>query len=226
MFNDDYYYEEKIFKERNRKDDNTGIEDLFMDKICIVRRRIQIPASPDQLSFCHEKEREKTDGLTAAHSFISGENGKQHISPFRGAVKDDDNILRIQLTPEQCKVVQSNGTLNHILGRILGGIDIDLESYEDGQIVFNLHLKHVQRADMLDSKGVCQMLQVSRSFLSRLIRTEQIKSYKMGRLRRFLLEDVLEYLSQSEVLQKAKEQILNKNKKVLKKEQIGQQPMN
>lgn len=79
---------------------------------------------------------------------------------------------------------------------------------------------------MLDSKGVCQMLQVSRSFLSRLIRTEQIKSYKMGRLRRFLLEDVLEYLSQSEVLQKAKEQILNKNKKVLKKEQIGQQPMN
>jgi len=226
MFNDDYYYGEKIFKERNRKDDNTGIEDLFMDKICIVRRRIQIPALPDQSSFCNEKEVEKTDGLTKTHSFISGENGKQLISPFRGSVRDDDNVLRIQLTQEQCKVVQSSGSLNHILGRILGGIDIDLERYEDGQIVFNLHLKHIQRADMLDSKGVCQMLQVSRSFLAKLTRTEQIKSYKMGRLRRFLLEDVLEYLSQSEVLQKAKEQISNKNKKVLKKEQIGQKPMN
>jgi len=226
MFKDEYCYEEKIFKETNGKDDNTGIEDLFMDKICIVRRRIQIPTLPEQSSCYNKNDREKTDILSVPHAFVPGENGKQHISPFRGAVKDDDNILRIQLTPEQCRVIQSNGSLNHFLGRIFGGIDLDLEHYEDGQIVFNLHLRNVKRADMLDSKSVCQMLQISRSFLSKLIKTEQVKSYKMGRLRRFLLEDILDYLSKSEVMQKVMEQIPRKKKKALRQEQLGKQPMN
>jgi len=197
-----------------------------MDKICIVRRRIQIPTFPDKSTFCSEKGSEKTNELTGAYACLSNENGKQHISPFRGVVRDEDNVLRIQLTPEQCKVVHSNGSINHFFGRILGGIDLDLERYEDGQIVFNLHLKHVQRADMLDSKGVCQMLQISRSFLSKLVRTKQIKSYKMGRLRRFLLEDILDYLTQSEILQIGIQQIPSKTKKVLTEEQLGKQTMN
>jgi excisionase family DNA binding protein len=218
---DNNYCEEKKFKEKTGRDDNTSIEDLLMEKICIVRRRIQIPALQDHQSFCEEKETGKTNELTSLNSLVPDGNGKQHISPFRGAVRDDDNVIRIQLTPDQCKVVQSNGSLNHILGRILGDINLDFERYEDGQIVFNLHLKHVQRADMLDSKGVCQMLQISRSFLSKLIKTEQIKSYKMGRLRRFLLEDILDYLSQSEVLQRAIGRVPNKTRKVLTKEQLA-----
>jgi len=226
MFEDAYSCQEKILKERNGKDDNTGIEDLFMDKICIVRRRIQTPAFPEQPSLCKEKDREKTNELTSAYSSVSNENGKQHISPFRGVLRDEDNVLRIQLTPEQCKVVHSSRSISHFFGRILGGIDLDLERYEDGQIVFNLYLKHVQRADMIDSKGVCQMLQISRSFLSKLIRTEQIKSYKMGRLRRFLLEDILDYLTRSEILQKEMKRIPNKTKRVLKEEQLGKQTMN
>jgi excisionase family DNA binding protein len=39
------------------------------------------------------------------------------------------------------------------------------------------------------------MLQVSRSFLQKLVHGNKIKSYKLGRMRRFLLEDILEYLS-------------------------------
>lgn len=228
VFENAFSCQEKILKERNGKDDNTGIEDIFMDKICIVRRRIQIPTFPEKSSLCREKDREKTNELTNANAYacVSNENGKQHISPFRGVVRDEDNVLRIQLTPEQCKVVRSNGSINHFFGQILGGIDLDLERYEDGQIVFNLHLKHVQRADMLDSKGVCQMLQISRSFLSKLIRTKQIKSYKMGRLRRFLLEDILDYLTQSEILQIGIQQISSKTKKVLTEEQLGKQTMN
>jgi excisionase family DNA binding protein len=44
------------------------------------------------------------------------------------------------------------------------------------------------------------MLQISRSFLRKLVKNGTIKSYKIGKLRRFLLEDILDYLSQGEVL--------------------------
>lgn len=228
MVTDDFgtiFTEKKTFKEKAGKDDNTTIEDLFMEKICIVRRRIQNPALPEGLSFCIEKEERKTHELTDLSSFMSDGNGKQHISPFRSVIRDDDHVIRIQLTSDQCKVVQSNGCFNHLLGKILGNIDIDLERYEDGQIVFNLHLKQIQRADMLDSKKVCQMLQISRSFLVRLMKTERIKSYKLGRLRRFLLEDILEYLSQSEVIQQTMKRAPNKASDVLMKEQLGIQPV-
>jgi excisionase family DNA binding protein len=216
--------EKKTFKEKAGKDDNTTIEDLFMEKICIVRRRIQNPALPEELSLCIEKEEQKAYGLADLPSFAPDGNGKQHISPFRSAVRDDDHVIRIQLTSDQCKVVQSNGCFNHLLGKILGNIDIDIERYEDGQIVFNLHIKQVQRADMLDSKKVCQMLQISKSFLVRLMKTERIKSYKLGRLRRFLLEDILEYLSQSEVMQKTMKHVPSEISEVLMKEQLCKQP--
>ena len=218
---DSYWHQQKILKEKTGKDDNTGIEDVFMDKICIVKRRIQSPTLLDHSFFCEEKSMDKTQELADPHSFVPERfapdgNGKQHIYPFRGAVRDGDNIIRIQLTPDQCTVIQAKGALNCFIGKILGSIDVDFEGYEDGQIVFNLHLKHVERTDMLDSKNVCKMLQVSKSFLSRLVKAEQIRSYKMGRLRRFLLEDVLDYLSRSEVLQKARECTPNKKKKVLR----------
>ena len=215
----------KTFKEKVRKDDNTTKEDLVMEKICIVRRRIQIPALAEQPSFCVEKEERRAKELADFQSSMSGVNGKQHTSPFRSAVRDVDHVIRIQLTSEQCKVVQSNVCFNHLLGRILGNIDLDLEQYEDGQIVFNLHLRQVQRADMIDSKKVCQMLQISRSFLAKLIKAEQMKSYKIGRLRRFLLEDILEYLSQGEVLQKAMERAPNKASEALMEKKFGKQPV-
>jgi excisionase family DNA binding protein len=219
------YYKKKIFKVKTGKDDNTTIEDLFMEKICIVRRRIQIPALAEESFLAIEKEERRTNELSDLHSYVSDGNGKQHASPFRNAVRDEDHVIRIQLTSDQCKVVQSNGCFNHLLGRILGNIDLDLERYEDGQIVFNLHLKQVQRADMLSSKKVCQMLQISRSFLAKLIKEERIKSYKIGRLRRFLLDDILEYLSQGEVLQKAMERAPNKMSDALIEKQFGKQPV-
>jgi excisionase family DNA binding protein len=39
------------------------------------------------------------------------------------------------------------------------------------------------------------MLQISRSFLQKIIHEKKLNSYKLGRMRRFLLEDILEYLS-------------------------------
>lgn len=215
----------KTFKETSVKDDNTSIEDLLMEKICIVRRRIQNPVLPEQLSFCVDSDKKRASDVADLHSSFSDGNGKQHASPFRNAIRDNDHVIRIQLTPDQCKVVQSNGCLDRFLGQILGDVDLELERYEDGQIVFNFHLKHVYRTDMLDSKKVCQMLQVSRSFLAKLIKDERIRSYKFGRLRRFLLEDIIEYLSHSEVLQNIKGQTLDTASGTFIKEKLGEQPV-
>lgn len=50
---------------------------------------------------------------------------------------------------------------------------------------------------MLNTKSVCEMLQISRSHVAKLIREKHIKSYKIGRSRRFSLEDVLEFVNKS-----------------------------
>ncbi|MBP1732865.1 MAG: Helix-turn-helix domain, partial [Deltaproteobacteria bacterium] len=58
-------------------------------------------------------------------------------------------------------------------------------------------LKQIYVAKMLTIQDVGAMLQVSKGFVSRLVKSGELKSYKIGRLRRFSLEDVLSLLSDS-----------------------------
>ena len=98
------------------------------------------------------------------------------------------HVVSIALTPEQAETVRSNGCLR------------DLCQGEPSQIVFNLHLMGDQMPRLVRPRDVCEMLQVSRHTVSKLVRTGAIKSYKIGRLRRFLGQDIIEYLSQSVVV--------------------------
>lgn len=41
------------------------------------------------------------------------------------------------------------------------------------------------------------MLQVSSGFLMKRVKEKKLKSYKLGRLRRFSLEDILNYLTEN-----------------------------
>jgi excisionase family DNA binding protein len=41
------------------------------------------------------------------------------------------------------------------------------------------------------------MLQVSSGFLMKLVKGKKLKSYKLSRLRRFSLEDILNYLTEN-----------------------------
>jgi excisionase family DNA binding protein len=82
--------------------------------------------------------------------------------------------------------------------RVLRGISVERPVIEDGRIVFNFRLKTDETLKMLTVSQVGQMLQISSSFLIRLVKAKKIKSYKFGRLRRFLLTDVIDYLSFSE----------------------------
>ncbi len=66
----------------------------------------------------------------------------------------------------------------------------------DGKTAFNFHFKPVYTTRMLNTRMLLVMLQISKSMLYRLVKEKAIKSYKVGKLRRFLLEDVVAVFEQ------------------------------
>jgi len=151
-----------------------------MEKICIVKRR------------------KDSKPLDSDHA--------DHLPPKRVAqppisdpsLKEGDLTISVHLKPEQCEIALSNEHVRDLLGKTVGDIKSDVEIDEKGQIVFNFHFKHVQGARSLKPEHVCQMLQISKGMLMKLIKEEKIKSYRIGRLRRFLLSDVLEFITDSQ----------------------------
>ncbi len=93
--------------------------------------------------------------------------------------------LSIRLTPEQAGAIRSNRQFQ----KLYGG--------EAHAIIFNLHLPDAFPPRLLDSRKLSEMLGVSRRTVSKLTRAGVLKSYRIGRLRRFSVEDVIEYLSRS-----------------------------
>ncbi|MDD5008985.1 MAG: helix-turn-helix domain-containing protein [Syntrophorhabdaceae bacterium] len=114
---------------------------------------------------------------------------------FKEVTGDEEQIFSIELTPQQSQVVQSMNLIKDLVGGKHQGVKISMEEAEGGKTAFNFHFKPVYTTRMLNSKDVATMLQISRSFLYKLVRLKEIKSYKIGKLRRFLLEDVIDYLS-------------------------------
>ncbi len=92
-------------------------------------------------------------------------------------------MLSIELTPQQAEVIRGNTHFQH------------LYTGKSAPIFLNLHFGEGSLQKMLTAKDICQMLQVSRHTLDKLVKTGRIKSYRIGRLRRFSAEDVMEYLA-------------------------------
>ena len=117
------------------------------------------------------------------------------------ATLDESNIdetISIDLTPDQYELVKSSRYVKYFLNGDSSGVSLDMQKRRDGQIIFNFQFRKVETVKMLKSGHVCQMLQISRSLLMNLVKSNKIKSYKIGRLRRFLLQDIFDYLSKSE----------------------------
>ncbi len=114
---------------------------------------------------------------------------------FKEVAGDEEQIFSIELTPQQSQAVQSMNLIKDLVSGKHQGVKISMEETGSGKTAFNFHFKPVYTTRMLNSKDVATMLQISRSFLYKLVRMKEIKSYKIGKLRRFLLEDVIDYLS-------------------------------
>jgi excisionase family DNA binding protein len=165
-----------------------------MGKICIVKRRKredQIGFGPAEGAELYMLQRPGLGALKAP--------GSSSLAWSRPLPEDATGAEEIK----------SHSYFKLLLGAEADGSGVNVERSEDGNIVFNFYFKQVYSARMLTSADVCSMLQISKAFLSRLVKVGRFRSYKIGRLRRFSLEDILAHLSESkEVLVKGEDQCI------------------
>ena len=104
-------------------------------------------------------------------------------------------IISITMTKEQSALLLQSEYIKELLSGAKNDPSLDIKLNPDGRISLNYHFNDSLLLRMLSPNQVCQMLQISRSFLQKIINEKKLNSYKLGRMRRFLLEDILEYLS-------------------------------
>ena len=117
------------------------------------------------------------------------------------------SVISITMTKEQSALLLQSEYIKELLSGAKSDPSLDIKLTPDGRISLNYHFNDSLILRMLSPTQVCQMLQISRSFLQKIINEKKLNSYKLGRMRRFLLEDILEYLSiDTEVTQLNNEQ--------------------
>ena len=104
-------------------------------------------------------------------------------------------VISITMTKEQSTLLLQSEYIKELLSGAKSDPSLDIKLTPDGRISLNYHFNDSLIIRMLSPNQVCQMLQISRSFLQKIINEKKLNSYKLGRMRRFLLEDILEYLS-------------------------------
>ncbi len=186
-----------------------------MEKICIVKRRktttsisqdpvveihatppVQTPVSDQEVVQIEQLPEVSSPGpMIASPESFNIQDGDHLI--FKEVAGEEEQIFSIQLSAEQSQVVQSMNCIKDLLSGKHHGVKMSMEETSDGSTSFNFHFKPVYTTRMLNPNDVAVMLQISRSMLYRLVKEKEIKSYKIGKLRRFLLEDVVDYLSHS-----------------------------
>ncbi|MCX5848222.1 MAG: helix-turn-helix domain-containing protein [Deltaproteobacteria bacterium] len=166
-----------------------------MEKICIVKRRREYAQPEVKLSF--QNIHHDTFPPEVVASSISFDNhpelsNKKIVEEF---IDNSSSVISITMTKEQSALLQQSEYIKDLLNGTKNDPSLDIKLNDDGQLALNFRFNDSLLLRMLSPNQVCQMLQISRSFLQKLINEKKMNSYKLGRLRRFLLEDVLEYLS-------------------------------
>ena len=172
-----------------------------MEKICIVKRRQQYTQEEVKRTVQNSQNVTLPLGFDVSDTAMNN----RHEFPGEKAVEEfndeSGHIISIIMTNEQSSMLQSS---SEYIRDLLSGRKSDPSLYlsrsPDGRIIFNFCLHESPAVRMLRSDQVCQMLQISRSFLQKLVHEKTLKSYKLGRLRRFALEDILDYLINNEEL--------------------------
>jgi len=178
-----------------------------MEKLCIVKRRSRPTeqreystttiVSQEQETVVQEQDVHEiaNDQLPEKADSFNVHDGDTLI--FKEVAGEEEQIFSIQLTSQQSQVVQSMNCIKDLLSGKHHGVKMSMEQTGDGKTAFNFHFKPVYTTRMLNAQDVAVMLQISKSMLYRLVNEKNLKSYKVGKLRRFLLEDVVAYLSGS-----------------------------
>jgi excisionase family DNA binding protein len=187
-----------------------------MEKICIVKLRKKLtnpanaypdhrqwhPAGPDArgngLSLSDIRDRCRPD-VTAG----SSEN------PVRTDAAD--RAVSLPLTRDQVRALQSHPCMASLRGAACAKTCAAIRR-SDEAVVIQLELPALPPVRLLKPDEVTQMLRVSRSYLHRILSEGQLKSYKFGRLRRIMLDDVLSYLEAHQELAPIKQRFAQSKK--------------
>lgn len=153
-----------------------------MEKFCIVKRRKQTLQYPFPSLLPVEEEE---PGLQ-----------ENNITPLPEPPPSKKPVLSFGLTPWQSKTLRSGGILPFLGKDNPKNLNLTMHQEENGTVVFNFHLDLDRDFEMFKPNQVCQMMQISRTLLNRMVHENKIKSYKIGRLRRFNLKDIFEALNQ------------------------------
>ncbi len=179
-----------------------------MEKISIVKRRKKAALEPGGEEHSHiignrvVSEQDLIEIPSRALQQSPGIVEKEIVTPAESGGVINETIS-INLTPEQYELVKSSQHIKYFLNGESSDVSLDMQKQSDGKIVFNFQFKKLDTVKMLKPGHVCQMLLISRSSLMNLVKSNKVKSYKIGRLRRFLLQDILDYLANSEELSKS-----------------------
>jgi excisionase family DNA binding protein len=175
-----------------------------MEKICIVKLRKKMTYPVDVQKEWGQRDIANEDLRLKGLSLASADNG-----PIRaiddGSVRADDQknaadrAVSLMLTQDQARALRSNP---HVVSFLSAKSAEGSEAMRnrDGTIVVKFELGSIPPMQLLKGEEVIQMLRISRSYLNKLIRQGKLKSYKLGRLRRLMLDDILSYLEGSREL--------------------------
>ncbi len=175
-----------------------------MEKICIVRRRKEnIQGVGRGAGDIADKEMMPNQrfGVVLSQAVRSDIRTQgRETAPADELVGDQNKMISFDLTSDQCELIRSGNFSQYLSSGISRGTALTVQQQEDGQISLNFYFDRVNTLRMLKPKHVCEMLQISGGFLRKLVKTKKLKSYKIGGLSRFSLEDILEFLARNESL--------------------------
>jgi excisionase family DNA binding protein len=103
--------------------------------------------------------------------------------------------LRLPLTAEQCQALRALPLLTDLRERNLPPLVLKLEEWPEPcgiTLQFSLHQKGVP--EMIPLKELCCQLKVGRRAVMRLIRTGELRCYRVGNRYRFSVAEVRNYL--------------------------------
>ncbi|MHB8770778.1 MAG: helix-turn-helix domain-containing protein [Syntrophales bacterium] len=104
--------------------------------------------------------------------------------------------VALTLTQEQIKTIRSSPRLLSVFEGELRNGSAEL-TYSEKPITIKFEVEPLAPIRMLMAEEVVQMLRISNGFLKTIVRDGRLKSYKVGKGRRYMLEDVLTYLTES-----------------------------
>ena len=108
-----------------------------------------------------------------------------------------EEVVSVLLSPEQCRMIHPNQRFMN-LEPWPKSDENKTQQLENEKIVFNFHFKKVDSVRMLKGEQVCLMLQIGKGALKGLVKKGKLKSYRIGKTRRFMLNDIMDYILKCE----------------------------